>query len=167
MTAVLVTQHDLDRANAMLTLAAKVLRERAPAITVHYDEADCDGLCLAEDCELARLDGQYLPHANGGHWAVLNPGAADQCRAEAKACREALGFDPESKHIAPRDLRLSIEALRGDRPNPEGSVQDLLVTGHALSGKLPSAAGLETYYAKHQLRDFRDALAVFPVPETD
>lgn len=164
MATFIVSQQEYERANEMLALAAEVIRKNLPTVTVHYDEADCDGLCFAEDCELAQLDGQPIPAGNIGHWAILNPGAADQYRAEAKASRSALGFDHASKHIAPRDLRLAIEALRGDRPNPEGPVQALLETGHALSAQLPSAAGLDTYHAKHELRDFRDALAVFPVP---
>lgn len=31
-------------------------------------------------------------------------GHADQRRAESRACREALGFDPDSEHVSPSDL---------------------------------------------------------------
>lgn len=45
------------------------------------------------------------------HWSSENPGRADQFRAEARACRKALGFDPDADDIAPRDLAEAIRAL--------------------------------------------------------
>lgn len=51
------------------------------------------------------------------HWAAVNPGLADQYRAEAKACREALGFDPDSNEISPADLRSAIDSLKAKSGN--------------------------------------------------
>lgn len=47
------TQEDIDRAVEMLTIAAKIIRDHAPEAYAHYDEADCDGYCVADDCEIA------------------------------------------------------------------------------------------------------------------
>lgn len=46
------------------------------------------------------------------HWAFVNPGLADQYRAEARACREALGLDPDAKDVSPKDLKAAIEKLK-------------------------------------------------------
>lgn len=40
------------RAKMLMLLAAEYIRKHAPDGTVHYDEADCDGSCLAEDLEI-------------------------------------------------------------------------------------------------------------------
>jgi hypothetical protein len=37
----------------MLEIAAKIIREHAPMECADYDGTTCDGLCIAEDCELA------------------------------------------------------------------------------------------------------------------
>lgn len=47
------------------------------------------------------------------HWSSVNPGRADQYRAEARACREALGFDPDAEDISPSDLVKAIHKLGG------------------------------------------------------
>lgn len=44
---------DKSRAHFMLKLAADYIRIHAPGEIAHYDGADCDGLCIAEDCESA------------------------------------------------------------------------------------------------------------------
>jgi hypothetical protein len=44
---------ELDRAQMLLRLAAEFIREHAPVEMVRYDNADCDGYCLADDCEAA------------------------------------------------------------------------------------------------------------------
>ncbi len=41
------------RAIEMLRIAAEVIREHAPDVTRFYDEAECDGYCIADDCESA------------------------------------------------------------------------------------------------------------------
>lgn len=50
---------NINRAAEMLRIAAKVIRDRAPDSRFYYDDADCDGLCIAEDCEIAA---DLLPH---------------------------------------------------------------------------------------------------------
>jgi hypothetical protein len=43
---------ETERAAMLMKLAAKIIRELCPdAYPVHYDDADCDGLCLADDLE--------------------------------------------------------------------------------------------------------------------
>lgn len=37
------------RASYLMRVAAEYIRTHAPDGTVHYDEADCDGLCLSDD----------------------------------------------------------------------------------------------------------------------
>ena len=39
------------RASLMLRIAAKYIREHAPDFEIYYDEARCDGYCVADDCE--------------------------------------------------------------------------------------------------------------------
>lgn len=46
---------DADRAAQMLRIAAAYIREFCPDRMAHYDEADCDGYCVADDCETAAL----------------------------------------------------------------------------------------------------------------
>jgi hypothetical protein len=53
------------------------------------------------------------------HWAHSNPGLADQYRAEAFACRRALGFDVDSEEVSPREL---IDAIKAQPAIPEGWV---------------------------------------------
>ena len=40
------------RAQMLMLLAAKYIRKYAPDHAVHYDEADCEGSCLADDLEI-------------------------------------------------------------------------------------------------------------------
>ena len=45
----------LDRAQYLLDAAMRfILVNRLGEYSVHYDDADCDGLCLYDDCETAR-----------------------------------------------------------------------------------------------------------------
>lgn len=44
---------DLLRATEMLLVAAKYIREHCPDQLIHYDDVDCDGFCVADDCESA------------------------------------------------------------------------------------------------------------------
>jgi len=37
------------RASYLMRIAAEYILKHAPDHTVHYDEADCDGHCLADD----------------------------------------------------------------------------------------------------------------------
>lgn len=41
----------LERAILMLEVAAKYIKENCSDVIIHYDEADCDGGCIAEDCK--------------------------------------------------------------------------------------------------------------------
>jgi hypothetical protein len=41
------------RAAKMLRIAANYVRDNDPDSNVYYDDADCDGHCLADDCETA------------------------------------------------------------------------------------------------------------------
>jgi len=47
---------DTKRAAEMLRIAAKVIRDLAPDAHHFYDETDCDGYCIADDCESAADD---------------------------------------------------------------------------------------------------------------
>jgi hypothetical protein len=55
-----MTQHTaivaLDRASQILTLAAQYIRENCDDAIIHYDSVDCDGTCLADDCESMAAD---------------------------------------------------------------------------------------------------------------
>ena len=42
----------------------------------------------------------------------ISAGLADQFKGEAKACRRALGFDPDSECVSPNDLVNAIESLK-------------------------------------------------------
>ncbi len=53
MAMVSVNKEDLLRAAEMLKIAAEYIRENWPDATVFYDESDCDGYCVADDCETA------------------------------------------------------------------------------------------------------------------
>ena len=44
---------DIDRAIEMLNIAAEYIRTHWPDGTVFYDETDCDGYCVADDCKTA------------------------------------------------------------------------------------------------------------------
>ncbi len=48
-----INKEDLLRAAEMLKIAAEYIRENWPDATVFYDEAECDGYCVADDCETA------------------------------------------------------------------------------------------------------------------
>jgi hypothetical protein len=54
------------RAIELMRLAADILREHAPDAEVFYDEADCDGSCLADDLTLAANSPQKNPASNAG-----------------------------------------------------------------------------------------------------
>ena len=57
-----------------------------------------------------------LSHAEGeavDHWAVRNPGLADQFRAEAQTVRKRLGFEPDADDVSPNDLRERIAEIEG------------------------------------------------------
>ena len=46
----------LKRAEYLLAVAAYALGEVTTSITVHYDQSDCDDVCIIEDIEMARED---------------------------------------------------------------------------------------------------------------
>jgi len=44
------------RAVEMLLIAANVIRDHAPEAIAHYDETECDGICIGDDCQYAAED---------------------------------------------------------------------------------------------------------------
>jgi hypothetical protein len=52
---------EFSRAIEMLKVAARFLRENAYGVdtTIFYDGAECDGQCIADDCENAALALEY------------------------------------------------------------------------------------------------------------
>ena len=44
---------DEDRKDYMLMVAAEYIREHCPGGMIFYDDAECDGYCVADDCESA------------------------------------------------------------------------------------------------------------------
>ena len=46
----LIKKSDIDRAIKMLEVAAEYIDKTDPYGLIHYDDADCDGGCVAEDC---------------------------------------------------------------------------------------------------------------------
>lgn len=83
------------------------------ALSMNVDMAEDDGLSQWERDDLAELNEEYAaPQPEAGpsavHWAASNPGLADQYRAEALACRRALGFDANADDVAPVDLTNAI-----------------------------------------------------------
>lgn len=45
-----MTDKAVKRAIEILKVASDFIRENASSAIVHYDDADCDGYCLADDC---------------------------------------------------------------------------------------------------------------------
>ena len=77
---------------------------------------------------LRQIERKPAPDA---HWAVKNPGRADQYRREAEAARVALGFPVNSDDVSPREITDSIQALM--------ETLELMVTTHD-EGGWPTAA---------------------------
>lgn len=48
-----VMEYNIARAKEMLQVAADYIRKHYPDGMIHYDGADCDGYCVADDCEIA------------------------------------------------------------------------------------------------------------------
>lgn len=48
-----------ERASFMLRIAAIYIRKHCPDELYHYDEADCDGGCVADDCDAAAEELRY------------------------------------------------------------------------------------------------------------
>lgn len=47
---------ELERATLMLRIAAEFIREHCPDQTIFYDGTECDGYCVAADCDNAAAD---------------------------------------------------------------------------------------------------------------
>lgn len=47
----------------MLRVAAAFIREHCPEGVIYFDEAECDGYCVADDCESAIME---LPNEREG-----------------------------------------------------------------------------------------------------
>jgi hypothetical protein len=58
----------------------------------------CEKALVERDAKLARYS--------------MSAGHADQCRAESRACRDALGFSKDSETVSPADLRQEIDQLK-------------------------------------------------------
>ena len=71
----------------------------------HAWDITIKGLCVAALRRIKALEDQL------GRYS-MDAGQADQRMAESYACREALGFDPKSDHVAPVDLTSKIAELR-------------------------------------------------------
>lgn len=68
--------------------------------------------CVFPENELTKLYTHPAPTAQDSeHWAVKNPGAADQYKLEAMAARACLGLSSEADDVSPADIRLKISAL--------------------------------------------------------
>ena len=46
----------MNRAKEMLQIAADYIRKFYPKGVANYDETECDGYCVADDCEIAIAD---------------------------------------------------------------------------------------------------------------
>ena len=46
----------VERAVEMLRLASEMIREYCPDAAAFYDDAECDGFCVADDCEFIADD---------------------------------------------------------------------------------------------------------------
>jgi hypothetical protein len=60
------TAQAMDRAAMLLKLASQYIRDLpfdvvTDADLMHYDGADCDGICLADDCDAAAHDLELTP----------------------------------------------------------------------------------------------------------
>ena len=51
-----MTDPHLKRATEMLQVAAKYIRQHCDDGLIFYDETECDGACVADDCENAAAD---------------------------------------------------------------------------------------------------------------
>jgi len=49
----------LARARVMLKVAAQYISETWPEGTIFYDDAECDGYCVADDCKQAQEELEY------------------------------------------------------------------------------------------------------------
>lgn len=90
-----------------MTDIATVLRSLA-------SQENCDGEPYDEMMQAADYIRELqakLAAAESLHWAQLNPGLADQYRAEALACRVELGFAEDSDEVSPRELQDAISRL--------------------------------------------------------
>lgn len=97
-----------NRAAYLMRFAENYIQEHAPAYAVRYDNAICDGSCLADDLEgeaerasppphtetlrdrfaMAALTGLMSAHDSTGEWTVAGScaGAAELAYAAADAC---------------------------------------------------------------------------------
>lgn len=63
-----------------------------------------------------------LSHQSESHWAIGNPGRADQFKQESMAVRSALGFPSDADDVSPSDIRQEINkltALKAESAEPK------------------------------------------------
>lgn len=64
---------EIERAIYLLGIAGKVIEEHASDVDVFYDEANCDGTCLAMDIEICLENIVNLRMKKGDYEVVQNP----------------------------------------------------------------------------------------------
>ena len=98
------TAEEVKRAVEMLKVSARRSSIAAPSVTVRYDEAECDGYCVADDCEAAAEDLDSIVSSLRAENAALELSVA-----EAGGAFELC--DRENERLR-RLLRLEVEALK-------------------------------------------------------
>ncbi len=97
-----------NRAKFMLRVAAQYIRTFCPDETIHYDEADCDGYCVADDCESA---GEELEDELESYQWKISPAMAqatiDQHVKRIEELERLAKVDQERT----QELKLQISAL--------------------------------------------------------
>lgn len=91
-----------------MSIDVKSLRERAK-----HDQQHEQPMGVNPTTMLALLDRLDAAEHQLSRYSMC-AGQADQRRAESRACREALGFDPDSEHVSPSDLREAISKLASE-----------------------------------------------------
>lgn len=92
---------NVKRAAEMLRIAAKIIRNEANNAVVNYDGADCDGWCVADDCETAA---DMLMVEMDNEAVRARPQALDDCETHV---RQAL-MDAAYVHRENRDISSGI-----------------------------------------------------------
>jgi len=72
------------RANEMLGIAAKYIRQHWADGLIEYDETECDGYCVADDCESAMLT---VPSAETfEQWATKEGLSLERVASDKRYC---------------------------------------------------------------------------------
>jgi len=106
-----MTEQQREALEALESIGRAVCITRHGTIPITVEKAAME--CFREEFNTIRA---ALSHAEGeavDHWAVRNPGLADQFRAEAQAVRKRLGFESDADDVSPNDLRERIAEIEG------------------------------------------------------